>query len=166
MKKLIYCLVLASILVLNTGCKKSSDVTAVTTGLSFIAQISYEDSTMECSTVIKKDGATEITVIKPSDISGLTVSFDGSTSLTYKGITHKLNGTLPTKNNINLIYDIFSNAQNLKSNVIKKGDGYILKGKTDFTNYEMLLGGSGLPIKITTSDGIEIIIKNATLINI
>ena len=84
MKKLIYCLVLASILVLNTGCKKSSDVTAVTTGLSFIAQISYEDSTMECSTVINEDGATEITVIKPSDISGLTVSF---ASVSISGMT-------------------------------------------------------------------------------
>ena len=162
MKRFLSCFMLFAILVLNTGCKKSSAVTAVTTGLSFIARISYENNIIECSAVINKDGVAEITVIKPTSIAGLTATLDGNTALTYNGLTHTLSGHLPEQNPIYLIYEILSHAEKQKNQVKKQDNSYILEGETDNTEYRIILGESGLPIKIIT-DKTEILIKNATI---
>lgn len=161
MKRLLYFLILFSLMVLNTGCKKSSEVTAVTSGLSFKAEIISDKNITECNVTIAKNGSTEITVTKPKEISGLTISYNGSRTFSYNGLTDKFDGNLPIQSDTDLLYDIFSDAE--KGEVKKQNDTYFIKGKIDKTSYTMTLGGSGIPIKITTNTDIEIIIKDAKI---
>lgn len=161
MKKLLYFLTLFSLIVLNTGCQKSSEVTAVTSGLSFKAEIISDKNTTECNVTIPKDGSTEITVTKPKEISGLTISYNGNRTFSYNGLKDKVDGNLPVQSDTDLLYDIFSDAE--KREIKKQNDAYFIKGKVAKTSYTMTLGGSGIPIKITTNTDIEIIIKDAKI---
>ena len=55
--KKLYCVVFTVLFILNlSGCKKRSDVTVVTSGLVFIAQINQNDSEIVCEVSIDENG--------------------------------------------------------------------------------------------------------------
>jgi len=162
LKRFLSCLFLFSILVLNTGCKKSSAVTAVTTGLSFNATISSHNSFIECDAVIDKNGSYEFTVTAPEKAKGLKITYKGNKVLSFNGLEYNIDGNYEKYGILDKLYEILLSAENNKNKVNKIDNSYILKGKTDEDDYEILLGESGIPIKIT-SGNIEIAIKNATI---
>ena len=163
MKRLLCYLTLITALVLNTGCEKSSAVTAVTTGLSFSAEITCEDYSAFIDAAINKNGNAEFTVTAPEKASGLKFKYTSHCVLSYDGLEYPIKGEFPEFGFINTVYEIFESAEKSKHKVTKTSQGFILKGKTDKTDYEMLLGESGLPIKITTDNKMTVVIKNATL---
>ena len=89
MKKLFYSLLCILILVTNIGCnKKSSEVTAVTTGLSFTAKIICGDIKLVCNSVINNEKS-EFIVLSPENIKDLQYVFEGnSASINYKEIEY------------------------------------------------------------------------------
>ena len=165
MKKLVCLFFIFITVISNAGCsKKSSDVTAVTAGLSFTAEISFGDVEIECLAETDKNGNAEFTILAPEEIKELRFSFRGDDIYsTYKGLEHKFSTELPQTNAISSLYKILRNAAENKASVIKKDDNYILKGSADDCNYTMYLGATGLPIKISCDNGLCVIIKNATI---
>ncbi len=163
MKKLLFSVLAVIMIVSNTGCSnKSSVVTPVTTGLSFTSQISFNDTEIKCETVIEKDGKTTFTVITPDEIKGLTFAFgSGNATASYKGLEYKFSGELSEYNAVNMVYKVLENAD--ENSVIMKDDAYIIRGSIDNIDYALQLGATGLPIKITAENGLEVVIKNATI---
>lgn len=163
MKKLLFSVLAVIMIVSNTGCtNKSSVVTPITTGLSFTAQIGFNDTKTECKTVIEKDGKTTFTVMAPAEINGLTFVFSaGKATVNYKGLEYNFSGELSEYNAVNMVYKVLENAD--KNSVIAKDDAYVVRGNINNTDYVLQLGATGLPIKITAENGLEVIIKNATI---
>jgi len=149
------------------GCKNvSSDVTAVTSGLSFTAKTEIDNCITEYKVEIKKQGNMKITAEKPESIKGITAEFvNNNITFTYNGLEYNTDATvLPEGNVMGLIYNVFSD-NNLNDKEINfKDDEIYITGKNGEYNYKLFIGQTGLPLGITEKSGTEIIIKNATLI--
>lgn len=148
------------------GCKtKSPAVTPVTTGLEFIACISYQNENYQYNVKISQNGITEIeTAFEPK----ITYLFTGGKlTISYNDISHEteiqeINNKLP----IDLIYSVFNSLSHTKTDPAFKNDNCYIKGNTEKYSYICHFGMSGLPIKITESNyGITVIIKNASILN-
>lgn len=167
MKKIFYSLLCILILVTNIGCnKKSSEVTAVTTGLSFTANITCGDIRLVCNSVINNEKS-EFIVLSPENIKDLQYVFEGnSASINYKGIEYKINGELPENNAIAVLNNILVDADKIKDEVTKTEETYLISSDIGGKDYTIYLGQSGLPLKIICKDeNFEVVIKNATLLN-
>lgn len=164
MKKL-YCAVFCILLGLSlTGCKKSSDVTAVTTGLSFTAEISAQDKNLICDGAIDENGDIIFTVTSPEKIKGLCYSFSGdSAQISFNGLTYPLD-TLPYENSFTALKEIFSIVRKDEKNITSSNNSFFYSGECSFGEFRLFLGESGLPISASFSEsGIEILFKNATI---
>ena len=163
MKKL---LIIILLLFSIQGCKtKSPAVTPVTTGLEFIADISYQSDRYEYNVKINKNGITEI---KSTFEPQLTYLFTGGKlTISHNDISHEteiqeINNKLP----IDLIYSVFNSLSHTKKDPVFKNDNCYIKGNTEKYSYICHFGMSGLPIKITESNyGITVTIKNASILN-
>ena len=163
MKKL---LIIILLLFSIQGCKtKSPAVTPVTTGLEFIADISYQSDRYEYNVKINKNGITEI---KSTFEPQLTYLFTGGKlTISHNDISHEteiqeINNKLP----IDLIYSVFNSLSHTKAEPIFKNNNCYIKGNTEKYSYLCYFGMSGLPIKITESNyGITVTIKNASILN-
>ena len=166
MKKILYLSLCVLMIVLNIGCtKKSSDVTAVTTGLSFTAEIICGDIELVCNAKLK-DGKSEFIIISPEEIKDLCYIFeDENITMSYKGLEYKVNCDLPETSALSLFCKILKNADKSKDKVTKKDDDFILSSSFDGNDYTIYLGESGLPIKVECKDKtLKAIIKNATIL--
>lgn len=164
MKRFI-CLVLPLFFIfLFCSCNKSSDVAAVTTGLSFTAKLSYQDKIYEYSYAFYKDGTAKADLI--SDKITTNLFFSGDTvKYSFMDLEHTQNLKLLNENLIiDFIYKVLKDANGKK--LYLNNDNYSLKGKTDKYNYTVYFGESGLPLKIEdTQKQIEVLIKNPSLIS-
>ncbi len=162
MKKII--LITFSFLLILSGCiKKSPEVTPVTTGLNFNAEISYLDNTYEYSVKIDENANLEMTDSSDNEIkyffSGdkLTVSFGD--------ISHETD--ISTLNNgliIDLLYSVMNSIRKNGEDIISDGKNYYINGSTEKYKYTCFYGQTGLPIKITESNfAVTVIIKNAVI---
>lgn len=150
---------------LNTGCtKKSSDVTVVTTGLSFTAQIVFDSMEFTCFTEIQDSHKTVFTLVEPLEIEGLKVIFDkGKTSMEYDGLNHALSDTFLNITPFDLIYKIFMDASDNKDLKIKTDENMIFSS-VDSADYTIKVGQTGLPIEIKCPfEKLSVIIKNCTI---
>lgn len=167
MKKIFYSLFCILIIVTNIGCtKKSSEVTAVTTGLSFTANITYDDIKLVCDGIIN-NGKSQFLISSPDNIKDLKYLFeDGSASINYKGLEYKVNGELPENNAISFLNNILADANKIKDSVTKTEEAFLISSDIGGKDYTIYLGQSGLPLKIISKDeNFEAVIKNATLLN-
>ncbi len=168
MKKIL--LILISLCLIFSGCNgynKSSNVTAVTTELSFIAKLSYGENNYDYSVVIKKKGIIEMKYISKSGETGTDYIFqNGSVTYSYNGLSYKTDiSSIPHSSVSDFIYTVFKETESQKNNVCYKNQEYYIKGETDKYKFKITLGQTGLPIKISDSKmGISVIIKNPTLI--
>ena len=163
MKKL---LIIILLLFSIQGCKtKSPAVTPVTTGLEFIADISYQSDRYEYNVKINKNGITEIKSTFEPQITYLFTG--GKLTISHNDISHEteiqeINNKLP----IDLIYSVFNSLSHTKTDPAFKNDNCYIKGNTEKYSYICHFGMSGLPIKITESNyGITVTIKNASILN-
>lgn len=163
-------LLLMSFCLIFSGCNgynKSSDVTVVTSGLSFIAKLSYLDNNFDYSVIINENGETEIKYISKSGDTGTDYIFKNDTVIySHNGLEYKTDiSAIPDSSTADFIYTVFKEAENIKNNVIYKNQQYYINGETKKYKFKIFLGQTGLPIKITDSKmGISVIIQNPTLI--
>ena len=160
MKKILCLLIL--VLFLCSCNVKSSNITPVTKGICFDADLSYYNETYQIKALIKENGDTEITFTSPKELSGLKISYIGDQITSdYNGIKY----TSPLKESpqysvSDIIYKIFSTVYD---NVITKDDSYYVESELDSLKYKLYIGATGLPIKIE-SPYFNAKIKNATII--
>lgn len=164
MKK-IFCIVFSFILIFISGCnKKSSDVTAVTTGLSFTAKINHNDILTVYDVIINDNGDLTLTTISGNN-EGLIINFrDNKAILNFNGLTCETDiSSLPEGIIADFLYSIFQNAENTP--VYLEDEEYYISGETAQYQYKIHLSKMGLPIKIEDNkNNISVIIKNVSII--
>lgn len=149
----------------NVGCtKKSSDVTVVTTGLSFTAEIVFDSMEYSCITEIEESNKTVFTFLTPREIKGLRVVFDkDKVNMEYDGLTHTLNNSSSKFIQLELIYKIFKGLK--RDGKKSKNDKKEFSLLIDNSEYIIKVGQTGLPIEISNpSKKLFVNIKNATII--
>lgn len=143
--------------------KESSDVTAVTTGLSFTAELSYKNQTFKYDYKIFKDGSAEALLHLDKTetkifFSENSIKYDFN-NLEYTQSLNNLNENLI----IDFIFSVMKDASNKK--VYTQNEYLCLEGKTDKYDYKMYLSEMGIPLKIEDKQkGIQVIITNQALL--
>lgn len=164
MKK-IFCLILCLCFIILSGCnKKSSGVTAVTTGLSFTADVSFFDIKTTYNIKISENGEMEAESVS-GNTSGMKLKcLDEIIEVSFKGLSYSTNiSALPDGVISEFIYSAFKNADT--TTVFSKDKQYYINGENEKYSYKIYLGQTGLPLKIEeTEKGITVIIKNATVL--
>lgn len=160
MKKIL-CLLISVFFLCSCGAK-SNNITPVTKGISFNADISYYNETYTVSVNIADNGDTEISYNSPKELSGLKIIYSGDQiTADYNGIKYNtLQESLPQYSASDIIYKAFSHDYDT---VYSKDDSYYVEYDCDGLNFKMYLGATGLPIKIE-SPYLSAEIKNATII--
>ncbi|MBR7132664.1 MAG: membrane lipoprotein lipid attachment site-containing protein [Clostridia bacterium] len=161
MKK-IFCLLLCALIL--SGCTAVGDgVTAITAGISFVADIEYDDEIYTYTVEISENGDTVMTAVSENCLKGTVMRFsDNEICFECNEISQSNEiSTLPEGTISDFIYAVFSDASRKSESVVLENDKYCLKGKTDKYDYNMYLGETGLPIEITDkANGITAVIKN------
>lgn len=146
------------------GCKTlSPDVTAVTTGLEFSAEVIADDKEYSLFVTVSQDGSISI-----SDLSnGATFSFENEQiTVSFDGINHKTELSQNLENSvIGYIFSVLKSASLKKDEVYFKDGEYYIFDKADGFDYILYLGQTGLPLKLCdTEHNIRIDITNAAII--
>lgn len=169
MKKIILTFILITVFL--SGCskmQKSPAVTAVTTGLSFNAEISTDDGVYNYSVKINKNGDTEMESINTDGSAYINYLFAGD-NVTYKYGNLEYKTTIFSLNEntaADLIHLVFKNITEEKRPIEYNNEQYYIKGDTKKYKYTVFIGGSGIPLKITEENkNITVLIKNAKIIN-
>ncbi len=164
MKKLT--LIIISVALLLSGCKEKSDIKPITSGVAFVAEISYNNETYEFSVEINKGNETTLKSLS-SSLPDFSLVFSGENVLiNYNSLNYqtKINA-LPDDFKVDLIHSVFLDASKNKANVLTQNDLFFLSGDTPKYKYKIHFGSSGLPIKIIDSNSqISIILKNARVL--
>lgn len=163
MKKVL-CIIFSFTLIFISGCnKKSSDVTAVTTGLSFTAKINYNNVLTVYDVIINDDGNLTLATVSGNN-KGLIINFSNNkASLNFNGLTCETDiSSLPEGIIADFLYSVFQNARNLP--VYSEDEEYFIQGEKSRYQYKIYLSKMGLPIKIEDNkNGISVIIKNVSI---
>ena len=164
MKKLLISFLVLIIPLSFCGCNKSDKVTAVTSGLVFDAETEYKENRFNYFVHIHSDGTTETELLNNGESTGIkTVISKNIVTLSVSGLEKQTTLTsLPD----GIILDFFATCfQDAKKRDVKTiNDTFYTEGETDKYDYKIILGATGLPIKIEESNfGISVNIKNATL---
>ena len=149
----------------NAGCtKKSSDVTLVTTGLSFTAEISYNSMKYTCFTEMLDYEKMSFTFVKPDEISGFKVIIDnGKASIEYEGLTHGFDNLFLEFTPFKIIYKIFVSATNNKNYKFYKSKNMIVSSD-ELIDYNIKIGQTGMPIEIKCpSKRLSVLVKDCTI---
>ncbi|MBE6808408.1 MAG: hypothetical protein J6J30_01415 [Clostridia bacterium] len=168
MKKFIYILLCLSLFL--TGCsgnRKSSAVTAVTTGLSFTAEISISNTTFSYFVEIAKSGSVSMKSATDNETCVDYLFENGKIIYKYNELEYIADiSSLPESNFADFIPSVFGRLKHISDNVTYKNNQYCITDKTGKYEFTVYLGQTGLPIKITDKkNSIVTIIKNPTLIS-
>lgn len=161
MKKLLFVLPII-IFTLCSCTKKSPDVTAVATGLSFTAEIKQGKKDYVYDVVIDKNGAM---TLKSQDDKKLSFYFCGNTlNKRYDDIEFSSTVSSVAKNDTcDLLFDVFSDVKTNRS-IYTKNNRYYQKGETQKYSYTLHITKSGIPLKLEESRfGITVLFKKANL---
>ena len=166
MRKFI-CLIFSLVFIVLCGCdNKNNQVTAITSGLSFTALVEYKNEEYEFKVTIPKDSVMTAEIISPKRIKGSIFEFSNSNllfrcdDLEYKTSLQNLPENFP----VGFVYSVFCDIAEKSQQVQIQNDQHFISGKTQNFNYKLLLGNTGLPIKITDNkNNITAIIKQATI---
>lgn len=160
MKK-IFSVVLA--LLLLTGCSATaSNVKPCLKGISFGCDVTYYNETYECKGETDNNGGMVIEFISPDDIKGLKFTFTKSGVISsFKDTEYKAQKIVFENSVATFINEVLT-AENAA--VFKENDVFYTDGVTTDFEYKLEIGGSGLPIKITTRpDAVEVVFKNVKI---
>lgn len=165
MKKFISGLICFLGLILICGCNTSSKTFAVTSGISFNAEVCYGEDLLEYKVTLLENGDCETEVLDNGIPTGFKtlVNSDGI-NLTLEDLEHKTSlSALPD----GLIIDLFACCfKDAKDKPVKELNHVLYtEGATEKYSYKIYLGETGLPIKIEENNfDISIIIKNASIL--
>jgi len=143
---------------------KSPGVTAIASGLSFSAQINDNGLCYTLYVEIDEKNNTENEIISDSSLKGMKIIFNESdTVINYKELEIAPEW-LPQNMHLDFIHSVFYDIKQKQQNPELKNGEYVIEGKTEKYDYRLLLGGSGLPIKIEDkSNSISVVIKDAKI---
>jgi len=165
--KKIICFIFCLCIISFSGCKKeSSGVIPITTGLSFTAEISYQDSVYTYDVTISKKSETELTALS-DEIKGLKYRFSGQTlTERFNNLEHRVDiSALPDRIITDFIHSVFLTVTEKQSKVISENDDFFITDQNDKYSFKIYFGETGLPLKIEdTKKGITATIKNATIL--
>ncbi|MBR4123475.1 MAG: hypothetical protein IKT93_03570 [Clostridia bacterium] len=160
MKKII-CLIFLVLLSFSGCAKKSPEVTPVTTGLKFNAQITNGEQNLNCSVKIDANGNMQM------KIDQIEYLFSGNTiTINYADISHKTELSAFPKNTFaDFLYVIFNSVSKSGKDVITNDKEYYISNSTDKYEYTCFFAQTGLPLKITEKNfGITALITGAQII--
>jgi len=148
MKKIIF-IVLSLILLCGCGDKT---VTPVTRQISFTANITYYNEQFVCETNVDKDGVTQMTVVSPETLKGLSFTVNES------GITAEFLGLKYTPKTENMpysivtytVYELLNAAHNRKLELNEKN--CILSGKLGERPFTLTVSPAGMLLKAQIPD--------------
>lgn len=157
----IFCILFLFLISCN---KESSVVTATVSGLSFSADINDNGLCYSLNVNIDEKGKTETEIISNSDLNGMVLTFLGeSVTINYKGLKSEVEW-LPPNMHLDFIHSVFCDIREKDIKATFKNGEYTIEGENEKYNYELILGGSGLPIKIGDSKkSITAVIKDAKI---
>lgn len=147
---------------------KKSDITPVTKGISFFAELTYYNECYEANVTVGENGKAEMRIISPDTIKGLELHFDGEdVTAKYAGLEYKTDfASLPEGACCMLLYKILKDACKEDVCVISGGDEYYIQRDTADISYKLYLGATGLPISAEDSEnGFSVSFKNVTILN-
>lgn len=158
-------LLVVSFLIFLSGCTNTCpEVTPVTTGLKFNAEISYLNNTYKSNVKIDENGNLEMSTDSAPQIKYF---FSGDKiTLTHNEISHETEiSSLQNGLTLDFLYSVFKSLSKSGEKTLTDKDKYYIKYDTEKYKYTCFFGMSGLPIKITESNfGITVLIKDATII--
>ena len=138
-------------LFLLCGCGgKASDVRVVTTGITAKAYVYHYGDEYECDIKFAENGEVSFLITKPKNLKDFTIIFkDGEVYATYKGLnyTPKLSA-LNYGGILKEINGVISFLQKGEYTVMKKSEGYFVKGQTEENNFCLYLTEAGIPLNI------------------
>ena len=143
MKKII-CLIFLILLSFSGCAKKSPEVTPVTTGLKFNAQITSGEQKLNCSVKIDANGNMQM------KIDQIEYLFSGNNvTINYADISHKTEiSALPKNTYTDLLYIIFNSISKSGKSVISDDKQYYISNSTDKYEYTCFFAKTGIPLKI------------------
>ena len=160
MKKIL-CILLTFIFICS-GCKKSSEVTCVTAGLSFNAEVKDENGISNYKVIISKNRET---LIYETNNPGLKYKFsENKLILSYNNLSQSYIITELPKSNPLFLYSAFAKL-NKEDKAVYKNKEYILIKKTDKFDYKIKVSNKGIPIEAEEkNNNLKVKIKNLSLI--
>lgn len=149
------------LLALFTCACKGGTVSPRLESVTFNAHVFYFDKEYAFSCDIQSKNNATITLISPELISGAKVVVtEQGAYMEYKDIKYSVD-LARAKGAPYFLLSVINDAKTKKG--VKKGDKIYVDGVWQEKDYQMLLSGSGIPLKIT-SDNIEIEIMDAKII--
>lgn len=156
MKKIISVLSFLVLAVSLCACgEKKPSVTPVTRGISFTAEVTYYNESCEAEVTVAKDGRTDMELISPDTIKGLTFHFEeGEVTAEYLGLEYKTDfKALPEGACCIRLYEILKDTFDEEISVAAEGENYCILRNIGDGGYKLYLGGSGLPISAEEPQG-------------
>lgn len=148
------------------GCTgRKTDISPVTRGISFTAELTYYNECYLAEVKIAESGAANFQITSPDTIKGLTFRFEGdSVTAEYLGLEYKTDfQSLPEGNACIRLYEILTDASSEEISVTADGNNYYISRDGE-NRYRLYVGATGLPIKAEdTSKGFTALFKNVTI---
>lgn len=167
MKKIIWVLSLTVLFLCACG-ENKADITPVTIGISFTAELTYYNECYEADVTVAKNGETDMEITSPDTIKGLVFHFNGEKiTAKYAGLEYKTDfKALPESACCTKLYEILKDTFREDISVTLEGNSYyILRDSADLS-YKLCLGATGLPISAEEkSSGFTVNFKNVTILN-
>ncbi len=148
MKKIICVFVCLFLLCGCTG--KTVGVKVVTKGITAKANIYYYGKEYECNINANQNGEVSFLITKPKNLKDFTITFKGDEVFAkYKGLNYSPSlSAIDYGGALKEIYGVISYLQNNDYTVMKKSEGYFVKGKTGENNFCLYVTEAGLPLNI------------------
>lgn len=166
MKKIISVLSLVILFLCACGEKKIS-VTPVTSGISFVADLTYYNECCEANVTVAINGETDMEITSPDTIKGLVFHFNGEEiTAKYAGLEYKTDfKSLPESASCTRLYEILKDTFKEDVTVSLEGDSYYIMRDSKDISYKLCLGATGLPISAEDNSGFTVNFKNVTVLN-
>ncbi len=147
------------------GCGTTKQVTSTLDGISFDADIEYGDYECECFVKAYGGGLFNCTVKEPKSIAGTTVEYNGSAlTVTYMGITYTPQSPFPCENISDILNSIMTKAAAADA-AEKRGEEYIVEGKSGKYDYTITVTDAGLPIRLKCEEAdLTVDFSNVTIL--
>lgn len=167
MKKIISVLLLAVFFLCACG-ENKANITPVTRGISFTAELTYYNECCEANVTVAKNGETDMEITSPDTIKGLVFHFNGTeVTAKYAGLEYKTDfKALPESACFTKLYEILRDSFKEDISVTSEGDSYCISRDSSDISYKLYLGATGLPISAEEkSSGFTAYFKNVTILN-
>lgn len=160
MKRTVF--ILLSITLILCGCKKSPNVTLVTKGLTFTADVNCADKEYEYSVNLISSSHIIFETVKPERIKGMVIDVkDEVVEVSYGELKYKTTVSDFSENSsVVFIRNAILESENCKIEL--KEDNYSFKSNEN--EFDFYLSEMGIPLKIESQKkGITVIVKDAKI---